>query len=114
MGVFRKVNICLGMKALWIFFGGHHKFGLCLGAISMHFRVFRKVKVKKGRYFFLGCLIFKYFLECLKFLIFSLRECWALAYVSRKNENTPWGTTHAYNAYKYFSEFTPKRPKFSK
>ena len=29
-----------GMKILWIFFGGHHKIGLYLGVISMHFRVF--------------------------------------------------------------------------
>ena len=28
------------MKILWIFLGGHHKIGLYLGAISMHFTVF--------------------------------------------------------------------------
>ena len=28
------------MKILWIFLGGHHKIGLYLGVISMHFRVF--------------------------------------------------------------------------
>ena len=28
------------MKILLIFFGGHHKIGLYLGVISMHFRVF--------------------------------------------------------------------------
>ena len=38
--VFRKINIFLGMKILWIFFGGHHKIGLYLGVISMHFRIF--------------------------------------------------------------------------
>ena len=27
------------MKILWIFFGSHHKIGLYLGVISMHFRV---------------------------------------------------------------------------
>ena len=29
-----------GMKILCIFFGVHHKIGLYLGVISMHFRVF--------------------------------------------------------------------------
>ena len=40
LGVFRKINILLGMKILWLFFGGHHKIGLYLGVISMYFRVF--------------------------------------------------------------------------
>ena len=31
-----------GIKILWIFFGGHHKIGLYLGVVSMHFRVFSK------------------------------------------------------------------------
>ena len=39
-GVFRKMNIFCGMKSLWRFFEGHHKFGLYLGVISMHFKVF--------------------------------------------------------------------------
>ena len=38
-GVFRKMNILGGMKILWNFLGGHHKIGLYLGVISMHFRV---------------------------------------------------------------------------
>ena len=38
-GGFQKNDILLGMKILWIFFGGH-KIGLYLGVISMHFRVF--------------------------------------------------------------------------
>ena len=33
------------MKILWIFFGGHHKTGLVLRAISMHIRVFLEVIV---------------------------------------------------------------------
>ena len=33
------MNIFGSMKILWILFGGHHKKGLYLGAISMHFRV---------------------------------------------------------------------------
>ena len=39
-GVFRKINIFWGMKILWIFFWGHHKIGLYLEVISMHFKVF--------------------------------------------------------------------------
>ena len=35
------------MKILWIFLGGHHKIGLYLGVISMHFRAFLKVCRKK-------------------------------------------------------------------
>ena len=38
-GGFQK-NIFWGMKILWIFWGSHHKIGLYLGVISMHFRVF--------------------------------------------------------------------------
>ena len=40
LGVFRKMNILLGMNLLWMIFWGHHKIGLYLGVISMHFRVF--------------------------------------------------------------------------
>ena len=39
-GGFQKNNNFWGMKILLIFFGGHHKIGLFLGVISMHFRVF--------------------------------------------------------------------------
>ena len=37
-----------------IFFwgGGHHNIGLYLGVISMHFKVFFKVKIQDGEYFF--------------------------------------------------------------
>ena len=42
------------MKILWKFWGVHHKIELCLEVISMHFRVFLKVKVQNGGYF-LGC-----------------------------------------------------------
>ena len=34
------MNIIWGMKILSIFLGGHHKTGLVLGVISVHFRVF--------------------------------------------------------------------------
>ena len=40
------MNIFGGMKILWIFFGCHHKIGLVLGVISMHFRVFLKIKLQ--------------------------------------------------------------------
>ena len=36
----RKTNIFWGVKILWIFFWGHHKIGLYLEVISMHFKVF--------------------------------------------------------------------------
>ena len=34
------MNIFGDMKILWKIFGVHHKIGLYLGVISMHFRVF--------------------------------------------------------------------------
>ena len=42
--------------------GGHHSIGIHLGAISMHFRVFFKVNVQNGEYFF-SCLnlVFNFF-----------------------------------------------------
>ena len=58
------------MKILWILFGGHHKIGLYLGFIFMHFRVFLKVKVQNGGYFFGFAKISNIFFWCLKFLIF--------------------------------------------
>ena len=72
--VFRKINIFLGMKILWIFFWGHHKIGLYLEVISMHLRSFLRVKVQNWGYFF-GLLKFQiFFLGCLKFLIFFWGE----------------------------------------
>ena len=35
-----RMNIFWGMKILFISFWGHHKIGLCVGVIAMHFRVF--------------------------------------------------------------------------
>ena len=43
-----------------LLFLSHHKIGLYLGVISMHFRVFLKVKVQNGGYF-LGLLKFQIF-----------------------------------------------------
>ena len=37
---FRKMNIFLGYEYFVDIFWGHHKFGLYLGVISMHLRVF--------------------------------------------------------------------------
>ena len=53
-------------------FRGHHKIGLYLGFISMHFRVILRVKVQNSGYFF-GLLKFHFFRGGgggLKFLIF--------------------------------------------
>ena len=47
---FQKNEYLLGIKILWIFFGGHHNIGLYLRVISMHFRVFFKVNVQNGEY----------------------------------------------------------------
>ena len=40
LGFSEKIIFFWGMKILWIFVLGHHKIGLYLGVISMHFRVF--------------------------------------------------------------------------
>ena len=37
---FQENEYFWGTKILWIFLGGHHKIGLYLGVISIHFRVF--------------------------------------------------------------------------
>ena len=39
-GGFSEKLIFFRYEDLWIFFGGHHKIGLNLAVISMHFRVF--------------------------------------------------------------------------
>ena len=68
IGFSEKKNIFSVMKILWTFFGGHHKIGLYLGLISMHFRGFFRSRYKMGIYF--GLLKFHIFLGCLKFRIF--------------------------------------------
>ena len=40
------------MKILWIFFRGHHKIGVYLAVISMHFRVFSKGQGTESGIFF--------------------------------------------------------------
>ena len=62
------------MKILWIFFRGHHKIGLYLGVISMHFRDFSSGLCTELGYIF-GFLKFQIFFGgCLKFLIFYWGE----------------------------------------
>ena len=51
-------------------FWGHHKIGLYLRVISMHFRVFSKGQGTEWRIFFGVAKISNIFLGCLKFLIF--------------------------------------------
>ena len=51
LGVFRKNIIFWDVKILWIYFGGHHKIGLYLGVISMHFMVFSEGLGTKWGYF---------------------------------------------------------------
>ena len=58
------------MKILWIFFGGHHKIGLYLGVISMHFRVFSEGQGTEWEIIIWVAKISKKNLGCLNFLIF--------------------------------------------
>ena len=51
------MNIFWGMNI----FGGRHKFGLYLGFISMHFRVFSYGQCTEWGIFYGGCQNFKYF-----------------------------------------------------
>ena len=64
-------------------FGGHHIIELYLGVISMHFRVFYKVKVQNGVYFW-GLLKFQIFFGVLEIPVINgglNGICWAQAYV---------------------------------
>ena len=51
---FRQMNILLGMKILWIFFGVITKLGYIYGSSLCILGSFLKVKVQNGGYF-LGC-----------------------------------------------------------
>ena len=51
-------------------FGGHHKIGLYLGVISIHFRVFSYGQGTEWKIFFGVAKISNIILGCLKFLIF--------------------------------------------
>ena len=55
---FRKMNIFWVSRFCGYIFG-HYNIGIYLGVISMHFRVFFKVKIQNGEYFF-SCKNFKY------------------------------------------------------
>ena len=55
------MNIFGGMKIWWIFVLGHHKTGLYLGVISMHFSAFSKGHCTEWGYFWVG-KNFKHFL----------------------------------------------------
>ena len=61
MGVFRKINIFLGMKILWIFFGVIAKSDYIQGSFLCILGSFLKIKVQNGGYFF-GLLKFLIFL----------------------------------------------------
>ena len=60
-GVFQKTEYFGGMKIMWIFFGGHHKIGLNLEVISMHFRLSSEGQGTEWR-IFLGLLKFQIFI----------------------------------------------------
>ena len=90
--LFRKMNIFWGMKILLIYFWCHHKTGLVLGLISMHFRTFSEGQCTEWKCFWV--LKFQiYFGGCLIFLIFVFHNlssrCWVQTYVSRKNKIIP-------------------------
>ena len=57
---------------IFFFFGGggHHKIGLNLGVISMHFRVFSLGQETEWGIYVWAAKISNIFLGCLKFLIF--------------------------------------------
>ena len=71
------------MKILWIFFRGHHKIGLYLGVIPMHFRVYSYGQRTEWGIFF-GLLKFRIFFGVLEIpdIYFGVNgRCWARAYV---------------------------------
>ena len=78
------------MEILWTFLWRHHKIGLYLGVVSMHFKVFFKVKVQKGTFF--GWLKFQIFLGVLEipdtFLWWAV-DAWPEPTYEEKLEYTP-------------------------
>ena len=70
---------------MWIFFlgGGHHKIGLYLGVISMHFRVFSEGQGTKWGIFLGVDKISNTFWGCLELMVFLgvNSRCYARAYV---------------------------------
>ena len=83
-GGFQNNDFLGGMNILWIFFGDHHKIGLYLEVISMHFRVFSEGQGTEWKIFLGSAKISNIYLGCLKFLIFFFLmngRCWVQAYV---------------------------------
>ena len=64
-GGFQKNEQFLGYEDFMDTFWGHHKIGLYLGVISIHFRVFFKVRVQNWGYFS-GSLKFQIFFGVLE------------------------------------------------
>ena len=65
------MNTFWGMEILLIFFGGHHKIGLYLGFISMHFTLFslgQGIERGEGDNYWVDKI--SIVLVCSKFLIF--------------------------------------------
>ena len=79
----RKIKYFWGHKDFVDIFVGHHKIGLYLGVISMHFRVFSLSPYTEWMGFWGVGKISNIFLGCFKFLIFFgvNDRCWARAYV---------------------------------
>ena len=76
---FQKNKFFFGMKILWIFFCGHHKIGLYLGVISMHFRAISYGQCTEWWIFFGVAKISNIFMVLEIPDIFF--RCWAQAYV---------------------------------
>ena len=70
---FQKNKYFLGYEDFLDIILGHHKIGLYLRVISMRLGSFLKVIVQIWG-ILKGCYKFKYFLGCLKFLVFYLGE----------------------------------------
>ena len=77
-GSFQKNKYFWGMKKFWLYIfkggGGGHRRLFC-GIISMHFRIFLKVKVQNGN--ILGDARISNILVCLIFLLGGYSRCWA-------------------------------------
>ena len=90
-GDFKKKLVFFGVwRFCGYFIGGHHKIGLYLGVISMHFRVFSYRQGTEWGIFF-GSLKFQIFFGGAWNSWYFLFGCWARAYVWRKKESTPPG-----------------------
>ena len=75
LGFFRKKYYFLGYEDFVDIFWVHHKIGLYLGVISMHFRVFSKGQGTEWGIFSWVAKISNISISCLKFLILFWGEC---------------------------------------